>query len=60
MRAEKEEEQAMRYETRIVISGKKVPPPSDNEDSFQVAETIIKDLTGYDLEKLQVGGTCNN
>ena len=42
-----------------MISGKKVPPPSDNEDSFQVAETIIKDLTGYDLEKSQVRGSCN-
>ena len=59
MRAEKEEEQAMRYETRIVMSGKEVPPPTENEDSFLLAKKIIEDLTGFVLKKSQVGGSCN-
>ena len=54
MKADKARERAMKIETKMVISGKLVPPPRVQEDTFLLAQNIVKELTGDMIEKSQL------
>ena len=45
----------MKLESKLVISGKMVPPVGAQEDTFVLAQNIVEELTGERIEKSQVG-----
>ena len=55
MKEDKQRERAMKIESRLVISGKLVPPARAQEDTFMLAKNIVEELTGQKIEKSQVG-----
>ena len=59
IRKEKEDEQSMRMETRLVISGDLVPTAKESEDTFKIAADIMKEISGEEILKNQVGVRFN-